>query len=161
MYIIHHAKEIIRKHMSFVMHWTKPIKSWYRAMPEVITCPSELSVPGAPTAPAGWVQASLPRSKTWVRCDLVQNNLAKASLGFQYIFLDPVSHLGLSMILETYSETGLRTVLVAVDCCLRCLLGPNEFSIMFPSWGILLAHCLHWYFEPVRSSPKEASETEE
>ena len=137
-------------------------------MPEVITCPSELSVPGAPTAPAGWVQASLPRSKTWVRCDLVQNNLAKAFFWipwlyiYIYIFLDPVSHLGLSMILETYSETGLRTVLVAVDCCLRCLLGPNEFSIMFPSWGILWAHCLQWYFEPVRSSPKEeASETEE
>ena len=71
----------------------------------------------------------------------------------------PVSHLGLSIILGTYPETGLRTVRVAVDCCLRRLLGPNEFSLDVPSFGILLAHCLQmsavvlWTsaFEPERS----------
>lgn len=74
--------------MSCVMHWTKRIKSWYLAIPEVMTSHDvsitiiELSVPGAPTAPTGWVQASLPRSKTWARCDLAQNNLAKVSFEF-------------------------------------------------------------------------------
>ena len=58
-------------------------------------------------------------------------------------FLDPVNHLGLSMILETSSETGFRIVLVAV-LMLPAL--PTwvqmSFHFMCPSFGMLLAHCL-------------------